>query len=450
MAKTATFLSVAVAAALAPAPASAQAPGQTLAVTPGIARATFDSAWSRINATYYDTAFLATRWVALRDSLGPIAARAKNNAELRAVIQTLISNVHASHFGLIGAELTSALGEPAVTANSAAPGDIGASLRLIGSSLVVWRADSGGAAWQRGVRPGMQVRGIDHNTVGAEMARLGEIGDSGVRRQARVTGVMRANAQLTGSVGDTVTLDVAQIASPLGIARGPVRGTVVRFGNLPPIDAIVDSYERTVNGPNGAKRVAVIAWSVWLPAVAAKIDDAFFRAREADAIVIDLRGNPGGLAAMTNGIAGHLLDSARALGTLRLRGTSLQLAANPRSVTPDGRRVGVFAGPVAIVVDGLTGSASEFFAAGLQGLGRARVFGEVSAGASLPAVLDRLPNGDILMHAIADHVDSRGRRVEGVGVIPDLVVPLTVASLVAGRDDALDAAVRWAAAQSHK
>jgi carboxyl-terminal processing protease len=64
--------------------------------------------------------------------------------------------------------------------------------------------------------------------------------------------------------------------------------------------------------------------------------------------------------------------------------------------------------------------------------------------------MGRLPNGDVLLHAIADHKDSKGRRVEGVGVIPDEVTPLNAASLAAGRDDALDAALRWAAAQTNK
>ena len=98
-------------------------------------------------------------------------------------------------------------------------------------------------------------------------------------------------------------------------------------------------------------------------------------------------------------------------------------------------------------MDPLSGSTSEFFAAGLQGLGRAHIVGDTSAGAALPALMDRLPNGDVMMHVIADLTDSRGRRVEGVGVVPDEVIPLKAAALAAGHDDALEAALRWAAAQ---
>ena len=89
---------------------------------------------------------------------------------------------------------------------------------------------------------------------------------------------------------------------------------------------------------------------------------------------------------------------------------------------------------------------TEFFASGMQALGRARIFGSTSAGQALPAAMGRLPSGDVLLHVIADHSDARGRRVEGIGVVPDQASPLRIADLRAGRDAALDAARAWIAA----
>jgi carboxyl-terminal processing protease len=150
---------------------------------------------------------------------------------------------------------------------------------------------------------------------------------------------------------------------------------------------------------------------------------------------------------MVSGISGHLLDTAISLGTMHGRGATIRFVANPRRVDRAGTRVGTFTGPVAILVDGFTGSTSEFFAAGMQAVGRARVFGETSAGQSLPALMTRLPDGDVLMHAIADHEDAAGRRVEGIGVIPDERVPLSRVDLRNGRDAPLEAARAWIAAQ---
>jgi len=63
----------------------------------------------------------------------------------------------------------------------------------------------------------------------------------------------------------------------------------------------------------------------------------------------------------------------------------------------------------------------------------------------LPAAAGALPSGDILMHVIADHADAKGRRVEGIGVIPEEPTPLTLVDLRRGRDAALEAARAWIA-----
>jgi carboxyl-terminal processing protease len=146
---------------------------------------------------------------------------------------------------------------------------------------------------------------------------------------------------------------------------------------------------------------------------------------------------------MIMGISGHFFDTPVSLGTMKTRERPLSFFANPRVSRPDGTRVEPFTGKVAILVDGLTGSASECFAGGMQALKRARVFGETTMGQALPASFTRLPNGDTLLHAIADFVTADGTRLEGRGVVPDEEVKLTAASLADGRDPVLAAALAW-------
>ena len=64
-------------------------------------------------------------------------------------------------------------------------------------------------------------------------------------------------------------------------------------------------------------------------------------------------------------------------------------------------------------------------------------------GQALPALFDRLPNGDVLIHAYGDFVTADGTRLEGRGVIPDELVPLLREDLLAGRDAPLEAALAW-------
>jgi carboxyl-terminal processing protease len=126
-------------------------------------------------------------------------------------------------------------------------------------------------------------------------------------------------------------------------------------------------------------------------------------------------------------------------------GPELRFKANPRRVRPDGTPVEPYAGPLAILTDEMSASTSEFFAAGLQGVGRARVFGGNSAGQALPAMLIRLPTGDVLMHVMADFTGPGGVRIEGRGVQPDIPVADTRQGLLVQRDAPLRAALDWIA-----
>jgi len=172
--------------------------------------------------------------------------------------------------------------------------------------------------------------------------------------------------------------------------------------------------ERVIYDGAADRVIARIAWSAWFPALSPRLDTLLFAARNADGIILDLRGNPGGVIGMIAGISGHFLDSAVSLGALTTRSGVLRFAANPRRVDPAGNRVAPFAGPVAVLVDDFTASTSEFFTSGMQALGRARVFGVRSAGQALPAAMGRLPSGDVLMHVIADHADPRTLRLSFV------------------------------------
>jgi carboxyl-terminal processing protease len=86
----------------------------------------------------------------------------------------------------------------------------------------------------------------------------------------------------------------------------------------------------------------------------------------------------------------------------------------------------------------------------MQGVGRARVFGETSAGAVLPSATRRLPNGDVLQYVTGDFALPTGKRFEGSGVVPDVAAPPTRADLLAGRDPAMDSALRWIAEQDQR
>jgi len=430
---------------LAVAACAARRPAQP-GVPPGLAAATFDSAWAVIHRTHFDTTFNGVDWPGLRDELRPRAAAARTQDELRAVIGEMLGRLRQSHFGVIPAEQAA---ERKASADGGAAGDVGLELRLVGDDVVVFRVDEGSPAAEAGIRPGWVVRAVDDIDAASvvreqrEHERTQTPGFYSVEH--RVVG--RLSARLLGEPGTTCRVvfeDGDGQAAERELRRRPWPGQPVTLGNLP---TFLGRVTAAPAHDGDGLRVGVIRFNVWMAPLAREIDDAVDRFRDADGIVLDLRGNPGGLAAMVGGVAGHFMDEPALLGIQHSRGAELRYQANPRRVNGRGERVEPFAGPLAILVDGLSGSATEVFTGGLQAVGRARIFGQTTAGGVLPAMTYTLPNGDVLMHAVGDFVTAKGERLEGRGVIPDEAVTLTRADLLAGRDAALLAALRWIGAE---
>jgi carboxyl-terminal processing protease len=217
-----------------------------------------------------------------------------------------------------------------------------------------------------------------------------------------------------------------------------------KFGNLPRLAVTLDTRRAPLPGGGSA---GVVRFNYWMPVVVAGLNAAVDSFRALDGIVIDLRGNLGGAGLLAPGFAGHFVDRPDTLGVMRMRTATLNFVINPRRVDTQARPVRPFSGPVAVLTDAMTASTSEIFAGGLKQLGRVRVFGEPTAGQALPAWAQKLPNGDVLMHAVADFTGPRGERWEGGGVVPDVAAPPTRAALLAGHDPALDAALAWIASE---
>jgi carboxyl-terminal processing protease len=403
--------------------------------------ATFDRAWTIIHETHFDSTFNGVDWVALRDELRPRVEGATSRAELRDEIRDMIGRLRQSHFSLIPEEFADTLA-PTTAGDSAevVTGDVGLDVRLLGDDLVVTQVEPGGPADSAGIRLGWVLVAVDDDSVAPILHRIRE---QEIRYPDGFLLWSAADRRLGGAVGTSVTvalLDGRDHPQVRTLVRRTAPSEAVKFGNLPTFFA---RFARDEHMTPAGHQVGRIWFNFWMPALIQQVDDAVEAFRAYDGIVIDLRGNRGGAGGMVMGVAGHFLTERVSLGDFRTRRTTLQFRANPRLVNRRGERVEPFAGPVAILIDETSGSASEVFAGGMQALGRVRVFGTTSLGGVLPALFDRLPNGDVLYHAIADFATPDGIVLEGRGVIPDEPVRPTRADLLAGHDPVLDAALAW-------
>ncbi len=410
---------------------------------PVLAEATLDSVWSRVQNTHYDAELGGLDWEGVREELLPRARAASSTVELRTILGEMLGRLGESHFAIIPAASAPAF-EPSARPRANGGGDPGIDVRWIEETLLITRVREGSPADRAGVAIGWIVEGLGDLPVDTLAHWIREAAEPGAAERDLVTWLpVGARSRLLGVEGTSIELslrDHRDEPHSLVIPRAAPPGDLVVFGNLPPLRI---ETEHRVESLEGGVQVGVIRLSAWFPVAVSAIAEAVDELRTVDAIVLDLRGNPGGIGGLVMGIGGHFLRDPLSLGTMRTRDTSLRFVVNPQRVSPDGRRVEPYAGPLAILVDPLTASTSEIFAGGLQAVGRATVIGETTAGQALPALVVRLPNGDRLIHAVADFRTPNGSRLEGNGVRPDIPVTLNRSSFLGEHDPVLTEAFRW-------
>lgn len=138
------------------------------------------------------------------------------------------------------------------------------------------------------------------------------------------------------------------------------------------------------------------------------------------ALIVDVRGAPGGEPAGVAKVIGHFV-SART-PTVRVQGSDE--AAPDRTYYAEPRTPAYTDRPVFVLVDKDTGSGAEEFAYDLQAMKRATLVGETTAGAATPGGYRPLAHGFVAfipMQIVANTLT--GTHWEGVGVVPNVAVP---------------------------
>ena len=392
--------------------------------------ASFEKVWKTVADRHWDPAYLnqlpgGRTWQQIHDEYRTKVENAASDRDARALISAMLGELKQSHYAVLSG------GTDDLTPRFHGDGAIGVEPLLVNEAVLIRSVKPDGPAAKAGVKPGWELVEIDgfdlRSAARRVLARERGLKEPGVVLR------MLALGRLSGSPGSTVRVrfqDGAGESVEKEITRAEPAGTVAQFGFLPP--QIVEFESRKFND------TGYVRFNVFLdPAnLMAKFRDAVSSCLKCRGFIIDLRGNPGGLAILAATMSGFFIEEPNAkLGTLYQRDLTLKLAVNPR--------VEMFRGPLAVLVDGASVSTSEIMAGGLQDLKRARIFGTKTAGAALPSMIEMLPNGDLFQYAMANYISEGGRTLEGNGVRPDVEVAITREALLAGKDPVLDAALDW-------
>ncbi len=373
----------------------------------------------RVSSVYPFTALYGIDWQALRARLLPRAV----GADLRTcslLIREFGNTVPDGHVNFFLPLLA-----------SESNGSLGMLLEVLSDGRVAVAAlRTGGPAARSGIRIGAILTAWEGVPIREAMARVVFFSSNAstphVRERLQLTSLQR------GTLGTTVEVtfqNVGEAEQTVTLRRdspGPVNLTQeqpqVRANKLPSgVGYIrIESFVGAERLPNFDRAVSALI------------------AEGVPALILDVRGNPGGFSQMSDAMASRFFSEGFLVG---------------RTFAPDGRlvfqmavepREPIFTGSVAVLVDGGTSSAGDLFAYTMQRNGRALIIGHTPSGGLAGTVSGGqyyLPARGFIQVPTGALIDDEGQIiVEGTGVIPDVLVPLTLESLRSPADEVLQAA----------
>ncbi|MDH6434832.1 carboxyl-terminal processing protease [Streptomyces sp. SAI-144] len=210
---------------------------------------------------------------------------------------------------------------------------------------------------------------------------------------------------------------VTEVVSLLrGDATDAAAGTTVRLGLERGTRAWTKTVRRarlstdSVTVRELAGGITVIKIDSFTKGVGDRVRDAVREAPADGGIVLDLRGNSGGLVTEAVTTASVFLDGGL-VATYDVDGSQQALHAEPGGDTTRA---------LVALVDGGTMSAAELLTGALQDRGRAVVVGSRTFGKGSVQMPSRLPDGAVAELTVGHYRTPSGRGVDGQGITPDL------------------------------
>lgn len=381
-----------------------------------------DFVWDTIDRHYYDAALNGVDWKSVRERYRPLALAAKDDDAFWDVLDRMTGELRDAH-----TRVDSPKSVALRTRDESV--SVGFTFLPLEGRLVVAGVNPDSDAWWAGVRSGMTLAAIGDEPAMQAYERVREatrLSSTARSQHSRIQRKLLSGDPATRASYTFERADGTRFAATLTRLRVSARASEVH---------------RVL--PSG---FGYLRFTQWTLGASGKAMEALNELKDTPGLVIDLRGNPGGSAHAVNVLLGRFFTHRTEMGRVTTRtGKPVALLFGAVEIIKLDRVAqgdkDAYAGPVVILVNEGSASASELFAATMQATGRAVVVGRPTCGCLLGFLgYARVPGGAELAYSEVGFRLPNGKRIEGEGVMPDVGVPLTMSDLQLSRDRALEEA----------
>lgn len=383
---------------------------------------TFDRVWTLVNERFYDPNFNGVDWAAVKVTYGKKLPDVKDDDEYYRLLNEMLGELHCSHFQVIPPSVYTAEADGNIRDS-----DIGITVRIVEEKPTITQVEPDSSAAKAGIKPGFIITHLGDKDISEIWKNIQAMKEPAHTSKAKLAYAFQGRfAGKEDTEIELQYLDEKDESHKVTLKRARSKGQEIKMGELPKSIARIESKLVDDN-------IGYIRFNVFVQQTKDAVKDAIKSFHDAPGIIIDLRGNAGGVGAMAMPIASLFHSKMSSLGTMKLRKGEIRY---PVFASAD-----PFKGVLIILTDETSASTSEILAGGMQDSGRAIIVGGNTMGAALPSVTERLPTGARLQYAIADFKTPKGVMIEGKGVVPDVAVELKRKDLLAGHDPVLEKAI---------
>ncbi|MBF2029264.1 MAG: PDZ domain-containing protein [Oscillatoriales cyanobacterium C42_A2020_001] len=382
----------------------------TIAAPPKV----FEQAWKTINDNFFDPNFNGVNWKAMREKYATQAAVAQSPEELSGVINQMLAELNTSHTRFYTPEETAyyqllGIFQPRSRELQKLPKSIFPRGKLEYSGIGIFTQNTTGKTF---------VSGVMEGSPGAQAGL--QTGDELISADGRP---FHPVDSFKDKASQPVKLVIQKTADPKTQKELTVTPKL-----LDPLTMFLDVQKASTQVlQQGGKKIGYVhLWSYAGDQYQEQLEEdlIYGKLRDADGLLLDLRGGWGG-APLT------------ALNIYTARGPSL--TSIPRSRDRYTIRAH-WNKPVVMLVNEGSRSAKEILAYGFQQYKIGTVVGAKTPGAVVAGRAFLMEDGNLLYCAVSDVYLDGNQRLEGKGVTPDIEVPFTV-EYAQGADPQKDRAI---------